>query len=360
MAFNSPLRAVSEQRSRGFTLVELLVVIAIIGVLVALLLPAIQAAREAARRSQCQNNIRNLALGVLNYESSRKDLPPSNQMARQAGGRSGPTRVLVENSGPQHSFLVQILPFIEQQPLYDQFDLSISAFNQDVNLLPHENQPGIFLCPSDDAQGLFYLSAANSSNRRFAKGNYAAYACPEHVTTSVIWPGALIHEPQPMARVTDGTSTTIMLAEVLTREEETDNRGAWALARVGSTILGADMHGNLSSNVNAAQLFAQPNLDAPLYEPGPQYAQGSLPPNTPPGAENTDDLLECVDSADADLQNMPCDNTGSNTAASRSNHIDGVNITRVDASVDFINDDIDPLVFGLIISINDGLAIPEF
>ena len=67
-------------RRRGFTLVELLVVIAIIGVLVALLLPAVQSAREAARRSQCQNNIRQAAIGILNFESAHNELPPGTEL----------------------------------------------------------------------------------------------------------------------------------------------------------------------------------------------------------------------------------------------------------------------------------------
>src|SRR5438876_1373568 len=102
-------------RRRGFTLVELLVVIAIIGVLVALLLPAVQAAREAARRAQCSNNLKQLSLALLNYETVHNTLPPagidSNQM----------------------SWAVLLLPYFEQQALYDQFNFnkgSWQAFNR--------------------------------------------------------------------------------------------------------------------------------------------------------------------------------------------------------------------------------------
>src|SRR5258708_9029835 len=95
-------------RFRAFTLVELVVVIAIIGILVALLLPAIQAAREAARRAQCQNHIKNLSLAAINYETAKKRLPPG---FVPTGPTSG-----IETWG----WGVFILPYIEEQGIYDQ------------------------------------------------------------------------------------------------------------------------------------------------------------------------------------------------------------------------------------------------
>src|SRR3954471_1252579 len=85
----SALRA--SVRGRGFTLVELLVVIAIIGILVALLLPAIQAAREAARRTKCLNNLHNMGLAILNYESAKKGYPPGSTLAFKPDGTFYPS-----------------------------------------------------------------------------------------------------------------------------------------------------------------------------------------------------------------------------------------------------------------------------
>jgi prepilin-type N-terminal cleavage/methylation domain-containing protein len=99
---------------RAFTLVELLVVIAIIGTLVALLLPAVQAAREAARRSQCVNSIRNLGLAALNYESARRTMPIS--MGYVDPGEAPPG-----TAQPCAGWLLAILPYMEEQSLYDQF-----------------------------------------------------------------------------------------------------------------------------------------------------------------------------------------------------------------------------------------------
>src|SRR5262247_3134396 len=96
---------------RAFTLVELLVVIAIIGVLVALLLPAVQAAREAARRMRCSNNLKQLSLGLLNYEDVYKTLPPAGINTNQM------------------SWVVMLLPYIEQKNLFDQFNFTQGAWN---------------------------------------------------------------------------------------------------------------------------------------------------------------------------------------------------------------------------------------
>src|SRR5512135_1769133 len=105
---------VGKPRLRGFTLVELLVVIAIIGVLVALLLPAVQAAREAARRSSCVNNLTQLILAAQNYESSYRVYPPGTI------DKSGPIANVAE--GYHHNWLSQILPFIEERNTFQHID----------------------------------------------------------------------------------------------------------------------------------------------------------------------------------------------------------------------------------------------
>src|SRR5881275_105042 len=97
----------------GFTLIELLLVIAIIGTLVALLLPAIQAARESARRSSCVNNLKQIGLAFCNYESSHKVFPPG-----AVWGRWDPKN----QERLQGTFLMYILPYIEESAIYNQFD----------------------------------------------------------------------------------------------------------------------------------------------------------------------------------------------------------------------------------------------
>jgi prepilin-type N-terminal cleavage/methylation domain-containing protein len=136
-------RTISASR-RGFTLVELLVVIAIIGVLVALLLPAVQAAREAARRTQCTNNLKNIGLALLNYADAKKVLPAATQYRPGKGGAVFPPP---PDNGPGGTWVVEILPFIEQQALYARFDRT-KASNHQVNAAVVAAPLSFLVCPS--------------------------------------------------------------------------------------------------------------------------------------------------------------------------------------------------------------------
>jgi hypothetical protein len=144
-----------------------------------------------------------------------------------------------------------------------------------------------------------------------------------------------------------------MLTEVRTRDERTDQRGAWALAWPGSTVLGLDMHGDGLPSATV-RVCSQGYFS---YKPSPNLAKGSLPPNSPVGAENADDLRSCTDVSNAQIENKPClNNSGSNTAAPRSLHVGGVNATHVDGSVTWLTNEVDPLVLGPMVCINDGIT----
>lgn len=108
-----------ERSQQGFTLVELLVVIAIIGILVALLLPAVQAAREAARRAQCTNNLKNIGLAMVNYESSKRAFPAGRYGCDTFGTDICSGVAQEDRVGP--SAFVAILPYLEEVSLFDQF-----------------------------------------------------------------------------------------------------------------------------------------------------------------------------------------------------------------------------------------------
>jgi prepilin-type N-terminal cleavage/methylation domain-containing protein len=125
----------------GFTLVELLVVIAIIGILVALLLPAVQAAREAARRSQCQNNLKQMTLATLLFEGAKKELP-----------RIYIFDHAIDNNAAIHGPFIQILPYMEYQPVYDQYDWGYKWSNL-RNKAATSTNIAEFICPTAPPPG---------------------------------------------------------------------------------------------------------------------------------------------------------------------------------------------------------------
>jgi len=209
----------------GFTLVELLVVIAIIGVLVALLLPAVQSAREAARRMSCQNNLKNIGLAALNYESTFGLLPPSsrNQTAPSKNGMSWP---------------VIILPYIEQGALGEEVARRIKEFerrnpNTDAGAYNlgdlNDLRLDLYLCPSDtEVQGKFrqgsssssYSAIAGSFISRFnrltgttpicAQEEYCVGSAASGINTDgTMYPGSEIQ----FRKIIDGTSNTALVGE---------------------------------------------------------------------------------------------------------------------------------------------------
>lgn len=319
----------------AFTLVELLVVIAIIGVLVALLLPAVQAARESARRMSCLNNLKQLTLAICNYETQLGVYPAAGILATPSDLRSG----------KQFSWIVQLLPMMEQQSLADQFDYKVDVFSQSNN--PQATHLGMLHCPSDNARGKFLFDSDLTKGKKFAKGNYAAYCSPFHTDLMDKYPGALVaHQGQCAADIRDGTTNTIVLAEVRVRGNEQDQRGAWALPWTGASLLAFDVHHDGAEGVGYKILAAS-------------MGQTQRPNNQGP---NIDMLYKCTDLAGAQLDRMPCNNFGPGTfaylsAAPRSNHYGGVHLSLLDGSVRFINDSIDEVTMAYMVSINDGHVV---
>jgi prepilin-type processing-associated H-X9-DG protein len=264
------------------------------------------------------------------------------------------------------SWIVHILPFIEEQQLFDKFDLTRRFWQANAILdRAQEQQPPILLCPSDSARGRYYeptaFASAPEAQRRFGKTNYAAYVSPEHVICMRVFPGALINEPQKVKSITDGMSKSIMISEVRTLDNPTDPRGAWATGWVGGSILAFDLHSNaqLGAALNSPQAPKRNTAYIPVVYPSPKT--DGLPPNTTLGWLNEDWIAECLEPNVAGVEGMPCHlQSGSRQgAAPRSLHPGGVNVARADGSGDFIINEIDQHLMARMVSINDGQGLVE-
>ncbi len=199
------------RRARAaFTLVELLVVITIIGILIALLLPAVQAAREAARRMKCTNNFKQLGLGILNYESSFGVFPPPY------------TRDYTENSvtyaHKEHNMLTFILPFIEQQAIYDLYVWN-ENWSNGANYDATKNDIALFICPSAP-RGRKWIS--DYATNEFVH-MHSTLVTNGHVADRSNWYNLFQpfkYGPTSTADVRDGLSNTFMLFEDAGRPEK--------------------------------------------------------------------------------------------------------------------------------------------
>lgn len=194
---------------RGFTLVELLVVIAIIGILVALLLPAVQAAREAARRMQCSNNLKQFGLALHNYHDTYKVFTFGGLRAREKTGGS-------TNAPSIWGGMIGLLPYMEQQPLSDAWTTGPLVYPWDHTSVQTTTQIPGFLCPSDSPTSFWAATLLAQSNYCFCYGTTIHYnSCAKtdgiFMTADDWWGGRF--PPIKIAGITDGTSNTIAMSE---------------------------------------------------------------------------------------------------------------------------------------------------
>jgi prepilin-type N-terminal cleavage/methylation domain-containing protein/prepilin-type processing-associated H-X9-DG protein len=198
----------SSGKARGFTLIELLVVIAIIAVLIALLLPAVQAARESARRMKCGNNLRQIGLGLHNYESVAGAMPPSDIVQ----GTSGTSTVLWYNGFSVHA---RILPFMEQGVLFNAINFTLNHRKSYENSTIVAMSVDFFVCPSDvNFGGLTAFPtgvSARVTSYGFNMGDWFAWNGFNPPDTRGVFGPNLSRR---IADFSDGTSQTLVVTDV--------------------------------------------------------------------------------------------------------------------------------------------------
>jgi prepilin-type N-terminal cleavage/methylation domain-containing protein len=321
-------------RRAAFTLIELLVVIAIIAILIALLLPAVQKVREAAARTQCQNNLKQIGLAAFGFHDSYKRFPPAVIMNYIPGGDPSNDSLPF---GP--NWAVLILPFLEQPGLFAQVNVLGYVQNGDQtwrNIRSEVLQ--VYLCPSD-ANNTTPFGGGYTGTANWARGNYACNAGPTwwyntpNGNSAQEWAGLAggvmcINWGVTITELNseDGASNTILFNEVRSGINNLDPRGTWALGFPGGSVTCANAIGDCTT----------PNDNNEL----------------------SDDVMECSQfyySGIGTVARMGCwPGCESWQNQARSMHFLGVNACFGDGSVRFIGNEIDQGTWFRMLSRNDG------
>jgi len=331
-------------RSSGFTLVELLVVIAIIGILIALLLPAVQQAREAGRKSQCTNNLRQLGIAAHHYHEALECFPPG--------------RLRGQHLWSQHA---RLLPYLELDNIYKLIDFNVSPNpgsshkKHDDHLTARTAQIPTFRCPSD----INRMTSNDSHNHRgWGKNNYKAnagsgtgqWASGNEKSNGIFLTNEVVRE----ADIRDGTSNTALFAEAVLGDADVNRieiPGDWF--RISES-------NNTRQEVYNACMNVTPTLGKPhqIARSGRNWVYGNYIPTRynhvmPPNMQS------CArrDTTSGNLDATVNDKGGATTASSR--HPGGVNVVLADGSTRFVNEQIEHEIWWWVGGRNDGEVVPQ-
>lgn len=305
-------------RRVAFTLIELLVAIAVIAVLIALLLPAVQSAREAARRLQCTNNLKQIGLALANYHDSHKVFPPASIRA--------PGFVDNGRDDPRTTWTISILPMLEQAPVYQSWDEALPLTDDANRDLRLTSIPG-YLCPSDAGTGILFQPLFGIE---FARGNYGANfgsgSWGEAHWKQRRYRGVMgQNQSLGIRHITDGSSNTVCVAELRGQASASDNRGVWAFHAPGSSSVGLDCD-TFCRGING--------------DSGSDWIPYCSP--TPGG-------LNCTFQNNAD-----------SNAGPRSRHPQGANLLLCDGSARLVSESVDVDVLRRLFTSGDGEVVGEY
>ncbi len=309
-----------KSNQKGFTLVELLVVIAIIGVLIALLLPAVQQAREAARRMSCNNNLKQLALAMHMYHDTHNKFP--------AGHEYYPPGTL-----QRWCWAHALFPYVEQKALYDEIRTLNPTYMMDVPASLKDTPISAYVCPSNigDAMGGNGSSSGNAyrptSDPGFGfKSSYVACAGSNNLDRDVELNGMFCwNKYADMSSVKDGTSNTLLLSECAARVQEDTGWGGSGSIWGGATFGGYGFSTEYGPNTTVSDQSYQAIGSTPKY---PIVAVGS----------SYDELRHFA----------------------RSYHPGGVNAASADGSVRFFSDTIDLTTYNALGTKRGGETLGDF